>query len=84
MRVGSRGWEFAGGAKQEKTGEIFGIVLDAGSKDEAAVVFGGAAGGDARAGFVTESDGFAHASGGVFGGNALEVRMHDEKSFALS
>lgn len=83
MRVRSRSRGFGGRTKQDKASEIFGVVLDIGGEDDAAVVFGGAAAGDGRGSFVAAGEDFADAAGGVFGGNALEVRMRDEEMFAL-
>lgn len=73
--LGRGGRSFGSGAQQKKAGEIFGVVLDAGEENDSAVMFGGAAGGDGGVGFVAAGEGFAHASGRVFGWNALEVRM---------
>lgn len=78
-------WRGAGGgAEQEEAGEIFGIVLNAGQENDAAVMFRGAAPGDTCAALITAVDGFAHASGCVFGGNALEMRMRGKETLALS
>ena len=79
---GRRG--FGGGTEQEKAGEIFGIVLDASEENDATVMFGGAAASDGGGAFVTAREGFADAAGGVFGGDALEVRMRYEETLALS
>ena len=84
MGIWSGRRDFAGGAEQEEAGEIFGVVLDIRSEDDARVVFRGAAPGDTCAALITAVDGFAHASGGVFGGNALEMRMCGEEALALS
>lgn len=84
---------FAGGGRwrsgfgcrtqQDEAGEIFWVVLDVGGQDDAGVVFGGAAACDGGARFVAAGQGFADAACGVFGGDALEVRMHGEKALAL-
>jgi hypothetical protein len=84
VRVGRRRLRFVGGAKEDEPGEIFSVVLDVGGEDDAAVVFGGAATGDGCVGFVAAGKSLAHAAGSVFGGNALEVRMRREETFALS
>ena|SRR5580704_10986906 len=81
--VSSRRRGFRGGTKQEKAGEIFGVVLDVGGEDDATVVFGGTAAGDGGGSFVAAGEDFADAAGGVFGGNAFEMRMGDEEMFAL-
>ena len=46
-------------------------------------MFGGAAAGDGGAGFVAAGQGFANAAGGVFRGDAFEVRVGYEETFAL-
>jgi hypothetical protein len=74
---------FVGGAEEDEASEIFGVVLKAGGENDAVVVFGGAAAGDGCGSFVAAGEGFADAAGGVFGGDALEMRMCDEESFAL-
>ncbi len=82
-RVRDRRIGFGGAAEQEKTGEIFVVVLDSLGENDAAIMFGGAASGDARATFVAARDRFAHASGRVFRGNTLQVRMGRKKALAL-
>ncbi len=47
-------------------------------------MFSGAAAGDGCGSFVAPRKDFAHTAGCVFGGNAPETRMSDEKTFALS
>ncbi len=81
--VGGRRGSFSSRAEQEEAGEIFGVVLDAGKKDDSAVVLCGPAGGDGGAGFVAVGEGFANASGGVFRGDAFEVRVGYEETLAL-
>lgn len=44
---------------------------------------GGAASGDGGGGFVATGEDFTDATGSVFGGDALEMRMRDEKAFTL-
>jgi len=43
---------FVGGAEEDEPGEIFGVVLDVGSQNDAGVVYGGAAAGNGGASFV--------------------------------
>jgi len=82
-RIRGRRCGFRGGTEQDEAGEIFWVVLDVGGEDNAGVMFGGAAAGDGCGRFVAASEGFANAAGGVFGGDALEVRMCGEETFAL-
>lgn len=80
-----KAWQlgFAGGTQQKKASEIFHIVLNAGYENDAAVVFRGAASGDGRGSFIAAGDHFAHASGGIFRGDALQTRMRNKKTLAL-
>jgi len=81
VRSGQRG--FGGGTQQDKASEILGVILDVVGENDAAVVFGGAAACDGGGCFITTGEDFADAAGGVFCGNAFEMRMGDEKTFAL-
>jgi hypothetical protein len=81
--VGSGRWGFRGGEEQDEAGEIFGVVLDVGGEDDAGVVFGGAAAGYSCGSFFAAGQGLADAASGVFCGDALEVRMRGEETFAL-
>ena len=81
--VRQRRLRFARGSQKKKAGEIFCIVLEIGGEDYAGVVFGGAAAGDGGGRFVTASEDFADAAGGVFGGDAFDVGMGEEEAFAL-
>ena len=70
-------------AQEDEAREIFGVVLDFFGEDDAAVVVGGATARDCGGNFVAADEDFADAAGGVFGGDALEVRMLREETFAL-
>ena len=74
---------FAFRKQEHEAGEILGIVLDALDKNHAVIMFGGAPSSDGGAGFVRARKRFAHAAGGVFGGNTLPLRMSGEKTLAL-
>ena len=69
--------------QKNETREIFGVVLDAFSKNNTVIMFRGAAPGDGRARFVSARNHFADAAGGVLGWNALPVRMGGKKPLAL-
>jgi len=69
--------------KKNKTGKVLRIVLDGFGEDNAAVVSGGAAAGDAGGGFVSAREDFANASSGVLCGDALEMRVRDKELLAL-
>src|SRR5256885_14521123 len=58
------------GKQEHEAGEVFGIVLDALGKNHTVIMFGGAPSGDGGARFVSASERFPHAAGGVFGGDA--------------
>src|SRR5206468_13041931 len=70
--------------QQHKTREIFWIILDIFGKDNTAVLLGGTPASDTSIRFVTTSEDFANASGGIFRRNTLQVRMREEEAFALS
>jgi hypothetical protein len=74
---------FGGGPQQNEAGEILWVVLDVGGQDDARIVFGGAAASNGCARFVAAGQGFADAAGGVFSGDALEMRMCGEEALAL-
>lgn len=59
------------------------MVLDVFEENFAAVDFGGAFGGDGRAGGIVGGDHAANAAGRVERGDALELRMRAEEMFAL-
>ena len=69
--------------EQNETREIFRIVVNVFGENDAAVDGGGAAGGDSGKRFVAAGDDFADAAGGVFGGDAFQAGMGEEKFFAL-
>src|SRR5207249_9431016 len=71
------------GKQEHEAGEVFGIVLDALGKNHTVIIFGGAPSGDGGARFVSASERFPHAAGGVFGGNALPFGVSREKTIAL-
>ena len=81
--AGRRRRGLGSGAEKKKAREILGVVLNVGGEDDGGVVFGGAAAGDGSGGFVAAREDFADAAGGVFGGNAFQVGMSDEETFAL-
>ena len=74
---------FAFRKQEHEAGEILGVVLDALGKNHSVIMFGGATSSDRGAGFVRARKRFAHAAGGVFGGNALPLGMSGEKTLAL-
>ena len=82
-RLGVRRFGRAGRTQQDKAGEIFGVVLNTGEENDAAVMRCGAEAGDGRATFIGVGNSFAHASGGVLRGDTLELRMCGEKTLAL-
>lgn len=69
--------------QQDKAGEIFGVVLNAGHENAAAVMSCGAASGDGRAAFISVGNGFTHASCRILRGDTLEFRMSGEEMLAL-
>lgn len=69
--------------QQNKTSEILGIVLNVFGQNDPSVDISGAARRDSRERFVAARNRFAHAAGGIFTGDALQVRMGEEKLFAL-
>ena len=69
--------------QKNETREIFGVVLDAFGKNQAVIMFRGAAPGDGSAGSISGRNHLADAAGGVLGGNAFPLRMGGEKTLAL-
>ncbi len=57
--------------QKHEAGEILGVVLDALGENHGVIMLGGAAAGNGGARFISPSEDFADAAGGVFRGNAL-------------
>lgn len=79
-----RGWlGVPRGTQQDKAGKVLRIILNARGEDVAAVVLRGAAAGNSRATAIAVRDHVTNASGGIFRGNTLQVRMSHKESLAL-
>src|SRR6266478_5638819 len=71
------------GLQQYKAREVFCVVLSSLGNDLAAIANRSAFAGNRGMSFVTARDSLAHASGGIFRGQPLDVRMLAEEAFAL-
>src|SRR5260370_24609148 len=71
------------GLQQYKAREVFSVVLNFLGNDLAAIANRSAFAGNRGMSFVTARDSLAHASGGIFRGQPLDVRMLAEEAFAL-
>src|SRR5215472_5989435 len=69
--------------QENETREIFWVVLDVFRKNQAAIMFRGAAPGYGSARFISRRNHLADAAGGVLGWNAVPFGMGGKKTLAL-
>jgi hypothetical protein len=69
--------------QEHKARKVFGVVLNGFGENDGAVMLSGAAASDSGARFISPSKHLADAAGGIFRGDALEMRVGEKELLAL-